>query len=76
MPFSQNIPINITPESVWAVLDAAESDFDDNLANVMDDSGRKFVVEDEQKDNDKDEDQEGHNFRHNSNSTRNCTRLG
>ena len=76
MPFLQNIPINITPESVCAVLDSVESDFENNLADGMDDSDGKLVVEDGQKENDQDEDQEGHNFRHNSNPTRNCTRLG
>ena len=34
MPLPQNIPINITPENVWAALDAVESDFEDDLADV------------------------------------------
>ena len=58
MPLPQNIPINITPENVWAVLDAVESDFEDDLADVMEDSDTEFVVEDEQKDDNKDKDQE------------------
>ena len=58
MPLPQNIPINITPENVCAIIDAVESDFEDDLANVMEDSDTEFVVEDEQKDNEKDEDQE------------------
>ena len=58
MPLPQNIPINITPENVWAALDAVESDFEDDLADVLEDSDTKFVVEEEQKDDDKDEDQE------------------
>ena len=58
MPLQQNIPIAITPENVWAVLNAVESDFEDDLADVMEDSDTEFVVEDEQKDDDKDEDQE------------------
>ena len=58
MPLPQNIPINITPENVWAVLDAVESDFEDDLADVMEDSHTEFVVEDEQKGDDRDEGQE------------------
>ena len=58
MPLPQNIPINITPEDIWAVLDVVESDFEDDLADVMEDSDAEFVVEDEQKGDDKDEDQE------------------
>ena len=54
MPLPQNIPINITPEDIWAVLDVVESDFEDDLANVMEDLDAEFVVEDEQKDDDKD----------------------
>ena len=58
MPLPQNMPINITRENVWAVLDAVESDFEDDLADVMEHSGTEFVVEDEQKDDGKDKDQE------------------
>ena len=59
MPLPQNMPIDITPENVWAVLGAVESDFEYDLADVMADSDTEFVVEDEQKDNNnKDEDQE------------------
>ena len=58
MLLPENIPVNITPENVWAVLDTVESDFGDDFADVMDDSGTEFGVEDEQKDNDKDEYQE------------------
>ena len=58
MPLPQYIPINITLENVWAVLDAMESDFKDDLADLMDESDTEFVVEDEQKDNNTDEDQE------------------
>ena len=54
----QNISINIIPEYGWTVLDAMESDFKDNLADVMKDSVTGFVVEDELKEDDKDEDQE------------------
>ena len=35
-----------------------ESDFEDDLADVMEDSDIEFVVENEHKDDDKDEDQE------------------
>ena len=45
-------------ENVWAVLDAVESDFENDLTHVMEDSDTEFVVEYEQKDDDKDEDQE------------------
>ena len=38
MPLPQNLPINMTPENVWAVLDAVQSDFEDDLADVMEDS--------------------------------------
>ena len=57
MPLPQNIPVNITPGNFWAVLDAVESDFEDDLVDVMQDSDTEFVVEDEQKDDDKNEDQ-------------------
>ena len=52
MLLPQNIPINITPENVWAVLDAVKSDFKDHLADVMQDSDTDLVVEDEQKEDD------------------------
>ena len=39
-----------------------ESDFEDDLADVMEDSDAEFVVEDEQKGDDKDEDQEVDTF--------------
>ena len=58
MPLPQYIPINITLENFWAVLDAMESDFKDDLADLMDESDTEFVAEDEQKDDNKDEDQE------------------
>ena len=58
MPLPQNVPINITPENVWTVLDAVEIDFGDDLVDVMEDSDTELVVEDEQKNNDKDEHQE------------------
>ena len=58
MPLPQNISIDIIPEKIWAVLDAVESDFEDDLADVMEDSDTKFVFEDKQKDDDKNEDQE------------------
>ena len=38
MPLPQPIPINTAPENVWAVLDAVESDCEDDLADVMKDS--------------------------------------
>ena len=56
MPLPQNIPINITPENVWAILDSVESDYEDDLADVMEDSGTEFVVENnEEKYEDQDE---------------------
>ena len=58
MSLPQNIRINITPENVWAVLDALKSDFKDDLADVMENSGTELVVDNELKDDDKDEDQE------------------
>ena len=33
MPLPQNIPVNITTENVWAVLDTVESDFEDDLTD-------------------------------------------
>ena len=51
MPLPQTIPIDITPDNVWAILDAVESDFEDDLADVMEDSDTEFVIEDEQEDN-------------------------
>ena len=56
MPLPQNIPNNITTENVRIVLDALESDFKHDLADVMEDSDTEYVVEDEQKDDDKDND--------------------
>ena len=58
MPLPQNIPTKFTPENVWAVLDALESDFEVHLADVMEDSDTETVVEDEQKDDDRNEDRE------------------
>ena len=56
MPLPQNIPINITPENVWAILDSVESDYEDDLADVMEGSGTEFVVENnEEKHEDQDE---------------------
>ena len=55
MPLPQHIPINITPENVWAVLDAVESDYEDDLADVMEGSDTEFVVEDEEKEDYQDE---------------------
>ena len=46
MPFPQNIPINITPENERAILDSVESDYENDLAHVMEDSHTEFVVED------------------------------
>ena len=62
MLLPQNIPINITPENVWAVLDAVKTDFKDHLAEVMQDSKTDLMVENEQKEDDKDEDQEADTF--------------
>ena len=42
MPLPQNISINITPENVWAILDSVASDYEDDLADVMEDSGTEF----------------------------------
>ena len=47
MPLPKNIPINIKPENVWAVLDTAEIDFEYDLTDVMEDSDTEFVVEHE-----------------------------
>ena len=43
------------PENVWAVLDAVESDYEDDLADVMEGSDTEFVVEDEEKEDYQDE---------------------
>ena len=53
MPLSQNIPINITLQNFCAVLDAVQSNFEDNFEGVMEDSDTKFVVENKQKDDKK-----------------------
>ena len=37
---TRNIPINITPENVWADLDTVESYFEDNFA----DGGLKYRI--------------------------------
>ena len=58
MPLSQNIPINITLQNFCAVLDAVQSNFEDNFEGVMEDSDTKFVVENKQKDDNKEKDQE------------------
>ena len=58
MLLPQNIPINITPQNVWAGLDTVESDFEDDLEDAMEDLDTELVVEGEQKDDDKDENQE------------------
>ena len=50
MPLPQRISVNITPENVWALLDEVDSDLEDDLADVMEDSDTEFVVEDEEKD--------------------------
>ena len=55
MPLLQNIPINITLENVRAILDSVESDQEDDLADVMEDSDTDFIVEGNQ---DKHEDQD------------------
>ena len=34
----QNIPMSITPENVWVILDSVESDHEDDLTDVMKDS--------------------------------------
>ena len=39
-------------------MDAVKSDFEDDLADVMENSGTELVVDNELKDDDKDEDQE------------------
>ena len=46
MPLPQKIPVDITPQNVWAILDSVDSDFEDELADVMEDSDTEFVVED------------------------------
>ena len=50
--------MNITPENVWAVLDDVKNDFEDDLADVTEDSDTEFAVEYEQKNDDEDENQE------------------
>ena len=55
MALLQNIPIKITLENVWAILDSVESDYEDNLADVREDLDTDFVVEDNE---DKHEDQD------------------
>ena len=50
MPLPQRISVNITPENVWALLDEVDSDLEDDLADVIEDSDTEFVVEDEEKD--------------------------
>ena len=59
MLLAQNIPVNITPES----LRCWESDFKDDFVDaiIMEDSGTEFAIQDEQKDDDKDKDQEANN---------------
>ena len=49
MSLPQPIPINIASENVWTVLDAVESDCEDDLADVVKDSDTEFVFEDEEK---------------------------
>ena len=60
MLLPQNIPINITPENIWAVLDTVERDFEDGLVDIIKDTDIEFVVEDELKDDDKYKDQEAY----------------
>ena len=58
MPLVQNIPINITPENVWAISDSVERDYKDDLADAMEDSDTESFVDDNQ---DKHEDQDEEN---------------
>ena len=48
MPLAQNIPINVTLENVWVVSDSVESDYKNDLADVIEDSDTEFVAEDNQ----------------------------
>ena len=48
MPLAQNIPINVTLENVWIVSDSVESDYKNDLADVIEDSDTEFVAEDNQ----------------------------
>ena len=48
MPLPNNIPVHITPENVWAILDAAESDNKGELADTIYDSDTEFVIDDEE----------------------------
>lgn len=34
----------ILPQNIWVILDSGESDYKDNLADVMEDLGTEFVV--------------------------------
>ena len=57
---------NVTPENVWAISDSVESDYKNDLADVMEDSDTEFVVEDNQeKHEDQDEEDnslDSHNY--------------
>ena len=46
IPLPQKIPVDITSQNVRAILDSVDSDFEDELADVMEDSDTEFVVED------------------------------
>ena len=48
MPLAQNIPINVTLENVWVISHSVESDYKNDLADVIEDSDTEFVAEDNQ----------------------------
>ena len=45
MPLAQNIPINVTLENVWVISHSVESDYKNDLADVIEDSDTEFVAE-------------------------------
>ena len=47
IPLPRSIPINVTSENVWLILDSVKSYFEEELTDVMKDSDTEFVVEDD-----------------------------
>ena len=47
IPLPWSIPINLTSENVWLILDSVKSYFEEELTDVMKDSDTEFVVEDD-----------------------------
>ena len=54
MSLAQNIQIDITPENIWTILDSVESDYKNDLADVVEDSDTEFE-DNEDKHEDQDE---------------------